>query len=622
MARGLLRPHVGWHALALGLLLALYFGNDDMGGDPATPRGDGVYRPVLARGDGHLMWLMLQSLVLGGDLDYAGELDRFGSIWPQPVTATGRQGIVHPIGPALVWAGPFLVAHGGAKVARALGQEIPLHGYTAWHQRFVFTTAPLFAVVAVLLGWWLARRLTGGRWGPLYASLAILLGTSLTAYATFLPWSAHPMDAAATAAFLACWATTVGDLRWRRFAVLGALLGLCALIRVTGFTLALAPALELLVTLTRSRGRAAARLAPRALLLGAVAALMFAPQLVAWKVVHGAWLTSPMGPGFMRPGHPQLAELLFSPRNGWFSTTPLAYAGALGLLVLLADRRHRLVAAGLVSILAAQLYVNASVHDWWGGSAYGARRLTSMTALLVVGLAAWFPLLSRVTRRGPAALRHALAVTVLGWFVAWNLASVHRLRAGRAANAWIRPSCCAELPASMRGLAEPIYRAIGNPFQLPASAIFAWQHGVSPRRWDRIHGAYALEHAWEDVRTGAYRRATAVWRLADPAVRLFLLGGFEVSSTAVTLAARRARILVPLLHDEAHRLTLTLSAGGAPQRVRVRVNGATYAEVALPGRADVVLDVPARGLSVGANVLELEAERPGVEVEQLVIGYP
>ena len=52
---------------ACALVTVMYCTNQDMGGDPRTPRGDGVYRPVLARGDGHMMYLMARSTALNSD---------------------------------------------------------------------------------------------------------------------------------------------------------------------------------------------------------------------------------------------------------------------------------------------------------------------------------------------------------------------------------------------------------------------------------------------------------------------------------------------------------------------------------------------------------------------------
>ena len=66
---------------ACALIVVMFFVNKDMGGDPMTPRGDGVYRPVLARGDGHMLYLMARSTALDFDWDFTNDLARFGDPW-------------------------------------------------------------------------------------------------------------------------------------------------------------------------------------------------------------------------------------------------------------------------------------------------------------------------------------------------------------------------------------------------------------------------------------------------------------------------------------------------------------------------------------------------------------
>src|SRR4051794_7068932 len=144
---------------AFAAILGMYCTNQDMGGQPDAPRGDGVYRPVLARGDGHMLYLMARSTALDGDWVFDNDLARFGDPWNEPRTKTGRKAIIHPIGPALVWTPMIWVAEAGAVVANLFGADIPLHGYTLWTQRFVFLSSALFGCGAVLLGRRLAKTM-------------------------------------------------------------------------------------------------------------------------------------------------------------------------------------------------------------------------------------------------------------------------------------------------------------------------------------------------------------------------------------------------------------------------------------------------------------------------------
>src|SRR5262245_38674208 len=279
---------------ACAAIVAMYCTNRDMGGQPDAPRGDGVYRPVLARGDGHMMYLMARSTALDGDWRFNNDLGRFGDPWNQPLGADGRKVIPHPIGPPLVWTPLIWIAELGAVVVDALGADIPLHGYTPWHQRFVFLSSVVFGCGAVILGLRLARRAVGGAWAPSYAAIAILLGTPLSYYTTYMPSYGHALDAFACAAFLAYWASSLGRTDGARWIVLGALLGAAALFRVQELAMAVVLAIEAIhdligaarrrderwiASLARRFARWLARWLARGAVVAAVAGAMLVPQL-------------------------------------------------------------------------------------------------------------------------------------------------------------------------------------------------------------------------------------------------------------------------------------------------------------------------------------------------------
>ena len=613
--RRLRAPHVALLAAACLLIAGMYCTNSDMGGDPRSPRGDGRYRPVLARGDGHLLYLMARSTVLDGDWRFDNDLARFGDPFRQRTTAAGRKGIPHPIGPALVWAPLLAVAHAGAAVVNLFGAGIAMHGYTAWHQRIVFALSVVLACGAVLLGYRVAARWVGGRWGPTYAAVAVLLGTSLTYYATYMPSYGHAMDAFFSAAFLGAWALTLGRSDLRRFAVLGALLGAAALIRTQELALGVVLVVEIAARLIdAARAAPGARLAAAAGWIGrgavalAVALVVLVPQLIEWQIVFGSWRGLPQGPGFTRWGDPLVAETLFSSRNGWLSTTPIAYAGVVGLGFL--PRRARLIAAGFLAAVALQVYLDSIIFDWWAGASFGQRRLCNMTLPVVVGLAALLAAAARraARTRAPRPVWHALAAIGLGLPVAYNLSRVEALRAGKPANSTPHPMCCAELPAPLRGAAQPIYGAIGNPFALPASAAFAWRHGVPLSRWDVAVGDYVMVPTLDEVTDDIYRRQKVSWNLGGGGGR-YLLGGLGAAQPASppyrwTLAPR-AVALVPLLMPDDQRFALRLHPGGS-RHVTVRWNDTVVVDTDLAdGWSRLGFDV--RDPDVGTNVLTIEA---------------
>ncbi len=613
------RPATAIMALACVVVAVMYATNHDMGGDADSPRGDGRYRPVLARGDGHMMFLMARSIVFDRDLHFDNDLKRFGDPWSQPRTATGRKGIPHPIGPPLVWAPVLALAHGGAVVANGLGADIEPHGYTAWHHRIVFFTSVVFGCGAVLLGLGLARRVLGGSWAPTYAAVAILLGSSLTYYTTTMPSYGHALDAFACAAFLGYWATTVGQDRLRRYLILGALLGCAMLVRVQEVGMGVALAVELgarAVVALRDpteavavRVRRAAGLIGRGVLALAVALVCFVPQLVAWKIVYGLYMT-PQGDAYTRWGTPMVAELLWSARNGWLVTTPVVYLAVIGLCLV--PRRHRLVGAGLLAAVGLQIYLNSIILDWWAQASFGNRRLCSVTLPLVVGLAALLGALGRAAarlRRVPREVWHGLAIVVLAPMLAWNLWRVGRLRGGKAAPTGHSPTCCAEVPRPLRGIARSIYGTVGNPFELPASAVFAWRHDTSLARWDQAVGDYPIVLDAHPMIDGTWRTQTGKWNLAGAGGAPYLLEGFGPTQHGDRpfrwTIAGRARALVPNLVPAGQRYTVWLAPGGA-RHVRLSLAGHQVADVELvPGWNPVTFEVA--DPPTGSNELLIES---------------
>lgn len=580
--------------------------------EPDVPRGDGRYRPLVARGDGHMYFIMAQSLVYDRDLDFDNQLARFGDPWNQKRTPTGRKGIPHPIGPALVYAPLLAMAQGLALAANVVGAGIPEHGYTLFHHRFVFFSSVLFAAAAVLLGASVARRFGAGRWAAAYAATAVLLGTSLTYYATNMPSYGHAMDAFFCAAFLSAWITTLGDHSLRRHAYLGVLLGVAALVRNQELGLGAVVALELAVAAVREPRRIPA-LFLRGAVFGAVALVAFLPQLYAWHAVYGNAFALPQGPRYTRLAHPLIAEVLWASRNGWFSTTPIAYAGALGLALIVP--RHRLAGAGLVLALLVQVYLSSTIYDWWGSAAYGQRRLCSMTLPLVVGLAALLGVAARLARRVPRAVRHAACILVLGWFVVWNLDRVQRLRAGRSAGDEPGPSYRNVSPP-LAAIARPIYDAIGNPFSQPAAALFALRHGVDGHRWDNLVGVHAMNPGLDPLADGSYVDEQTTWGLSNNVViEGFGPGERDGKQPFRRTTAPRARAFVMILLPDALRGRLPISGDGP---VILRWNGEEVARAAAAADwQEVSFEMVPR---VVTNVLEIEAT-PGLRVGGLRLSY-
>jgi hypothetical protein len=596
----------------------MYWCNDDNAGQPDAARGTGQYLPILDRGDGHMLYLMARSTALDLDWDFENDLRDFGDPWLQPRSPiTARKEVPHPIGPALIWTPLIWIAHAGSKVANWFGADIADHGYTEWHQRFVFLSSVLAALGAVLLGRKLAQRFVGGAWAPTYATVAVILGTSITYYATYMPSYGHALDAGVCAAFIATWALTFGTWAWRRWVVLGVLLGVAMLIRVQDVALGIVIVVEVASVITSDlkkraidwRMRALIWLAGGATVL-AIAVVVFVPQLCYWRIVYGDWFTLPQGDRYTRFGSPMILELMFAPRNGWLATHPIAYLSVIGLFCL--PRRARVIGLALVLAVAIQVYLNSTIIDWWAMSSWGQRRMCSVTAILVVGLAALLWRLGRLAARVPRiprAVWHVPAIVVLGTMIAWNIWRVRDLQGGKAAPAELEPTCCQATPEWARDELVWIYRRIGNPFQFPANVWFAWKHGVELQRWDKAVGYYALVPPAHTLRDQSMFLERGAWRIGYPLSEPYLLDSWSTVATGGDKAFRwtlapTTRVLVPNLVPYAQHFTLWLAPGGS-RGVTLRWDGDVVARVQLhDGWQQVTWTV--EDMSVGEHELAIE----------------
>lgn len=604
LARAFIAPEGRWPriviAVACALVFAMFATNSDMGGDAKSPRGDGRYRPVLARGDGHMLYLMSMSTVFDRDWVFDNQLAKFGDPWNQARTKTGRKGIPHPIGPALVWAPLLTAAHVGAKVANVFGADIPDHGYDPWHQRIVFFSSVVFACAAVLLARRVAARAIGGSWAPTYGAVLVLLGTSLTYYATYMPSYGHAMDAFWCSLFLAYWATTLGRRDIARFVWLGVLLGIATLVRIQEIALGVVLVIELAYafvptpdTTPKQRLRSAFDLAWRSAITLGVTIVVFTPQMLEWYVVHGSFTSLPQGAKFTRYGSPLVLEVLFSSRNGWFSTTPLAYAGVVGLFCL--PRSARLLAFGLGAAVLVQIYLNSVIFDWWGGAAHGGRRLCNVTLPVAVGLAALIWRAGQLVGRVPRVPRvawHAVLALTLGTCAARNVARITPYRSGKAAPSTTSAECCRYLPPGMKGAAQWLYKKVGNPFTFPANVIFAIKHDVPLTRWDAAVGDYPMTPGLDAITYDRLQAERGKWTFADPYVIEGLGPQQRADQPMRWTTAHEARVLVPNLMPYGQRYTLLVAPGGSTT-VELAWDGDTVATASLqPGWNRISFDVP------------------------------
>ena len=410
----------------LGLLTAHYF-------------AFGGYKnwPYKIESDGKYYYQYLVSAVYDGDLDFTNQYRMPKYPWMRteidhyrfrdavsPVT--GRPANIFWPGSALLWVPFFAVSWSLGTLLNALGVAVDMNPFGRWFQFGVMLAGPAYAALAlVLLGRLLSRLRLASVASSRLAFVLVLFASPLYYYAVFEPSMGLVNDLLAFVLYL------LAVLRWAErkrgtdLAVLSLAGGLLILVRSQNATTVALFSLVLSflparpnpegapVTLNRLRRFAGSALP---LLFGVF------PILALNLYLYGRAFIVRDTANFLDLTHPKVLEVLFSSRNGLFSHHPLLLVGLAGFVWLLASRpveTPRWFLWTLVGTFLVQVWLNASVHDWWGGHSFGQRRLLSSLPLFALGLAF---LLEKIRRSSESrftrpVLAMAAVVVLLGFYL-------------------------------------------------------------------------------------------------------------------------------------------------------------------------------------------------------------
>lgn len=223
------------------------------------------------------------------------------------------------------------------------------------------------------------------------AAAAIALGTPLGFYLLYGPFFSHVASFIVTTVFIILWDRTRQSRSKSEWLLLGLLLGCAAMIRPQNLVLAV-------VFLAEWRSLRPARV----LLCAAAALFAFVPQMIVYWRLYGTPFSLPKIEE-MQWLHPAFANMLLSDFHGVIPWTPVYLLGFAGLLTLL--RTDRVLGAGLLLALLAQIYLNAANYVWWAGGSFGNRRLTDPAIIIAYGLAGlWNGRKERIWKFGTGAV--------------------------------------------------------------------------------------------------------------------------------------------------------------------------------------------------------------------------
>jgi hypothetical protein len=369
----------------------------------------------------------LPSIVFDRDLSFGNEYRHFYERDPaglagfketfldlrEPVT--GRHINFAPLGSALLWSPFYLGAHAGVVAARALGSDVPADGYSLPYAAAACYASALYAFAGLLLVHGVLRR-HGGVPEPA-ATLSVLglwFGTPVLYYMTIAPAFSHSCSLFAVALVVSLTLREDerrgdGVLPW---ALLGAGCGLAGLVREQDVLIGVLPGGLLASRLLRERRLSVAL--RQALALAAGAALVFLPQLLAYRALNGGFGPSRMVARKMSWSSPHFLEVLLDPGHGLFLWTPLLLVAAVGLAAAVARRDPPRSLPWLALALLLQVWINGAVESWSQAGAFGSRRFVGATPIFAFGLAG---VVAAGIRRFGTRLP-ALAVALCVW---WNL---------------------------------------------------------------------------------------------------------------------------------------------------------------------------------------------------------
>lgn len=536
-----------------------------------------VFASVYGRlgGDGFQYYAFLRSPVVDRDLDFAND---FAGLGAKPVISVqGQITSRAPLGLALLWLPPFLVVHAVTAIAATFGASVRADGFGPAYQAAVTSATYLYGVLALFLLEALLRP-RFGRTVALLATLALWLATPMHFYMVANPFMSHAGSAFAATLFVAAWLRARETGQPRDWALAGLAGGLMSLVRVQDAVLLALPLADLAFRRPVPMGPAAWFLAGPAV-LGLLQALV-------WARLYGFGFAGVvMQQNLVGRSGPHLLELMFSARHGLFTWTPLFLISAFGWLLWLA-RDARIGGLMIAGFLLAAL-VNSAMLDWWGGDAYGQRRMLGLFPFFGLGLGATLHFLRQRPLVPVAALLAVLAV--------WNLNFEYVYNSGLLAT----KSQAVSLDALAGAQADLAWRAVAS-----------WERRLPRRVWLLLYEN--VRGVWLDE---GPRSLGGVIDLGDEPPDLPQVVGHnwyepetEGETTFRRSKGRRSWLRIPIRTVGDFEATLRLRAEQPelPVTVKIEVNGQAVGETAAPPSwGDYALSIPASALRPGLNDVAL-----------------
>ena len=378
-----------------------------------------LFKPWVHGMDTVAYYSWLRSAVIDGDLQVRDEFEHYGYGNERGTSSTGYTYNEWAVGSAILWSPFFLIAHGISFLLGTLGVPVAMDGYGEIYIWAVSMGSALYAFAGLLM----TGRLLHSLFNANVAFIALVsawLASSLVFYMYSHPLMSHANDMFVYALFLTAWFYTRSKPTPIRYALLGFVAGLCALVHTQNAILVFFPFTEIVFSVLKDSRTQKTNLPIRQGFLqmasfSAMWWITFSPQMLVWHTVYGTFIqTNPYiygsGSSFDFT-QPQILKVLLSTDRGLFLWTPITILGVVGWISLF--RRDSRLAVLLVSTFVLQLYLIASWSSWNGAAAFGQRFFTNQVPAFAFGLATLID-----WARSKVALRWIVGASIL--FIGWN----------------------------------------------------------------------------------------------------------------------------------------------------------------------------------------------------------
>ncbi|MDB4946413.1 MAG: hypothetical protein JWP97_5947 [Labilithrix sp.] len=560
--------------------------------------------------DGYYSWLFARSLAFDYDIDFTNDYAICGDPFQLGVDeGGGRPTNPFYFGPAMILAPVLWVVRHIVRLAPTASASWR-SGCTGPFVFYTGTCSILVTTLTVLIAYRVARRWYAE--GPSAIALLVMgLASPLNIMGTLSWYYSHVWGALAVAIVLLCAvrASERPESPWRWLAA-GLSAGFASLMRMPeGLWVFVAiAAIGSLAVSAHARGerRVVVTAITRAALVSVGFAAMFSLQLLVFQRLYGSPFVIPQGKLYVQLSHAHPWLLLFGARSGLLYWTPLLWLSIFGIpWFVRRDPAKRAMAIAVVVVGCATFYIASSALSWTGSASLGARIQTSLVPALLPPAAAFLEALVRWAERRRLGAHAAVALLLAPWLViGWNAA------ASGVPND--RPVPAPQLYGSgMTYTVKQIYDSIGNPWTLPASAVFYARYRAAPSVLDGLASDGMFQ---KHYRTLALAGSDTLAFASPPST--YWSEGLQPAAAGApgTRLEGSARFLVTLYWPWVTKVRLTAKAVSGPVTVKIRSGSffgrRTVGEVTLTGSETVEIAVPARAFDSGINEVLLSSDGP------------